>query len=90
MLAEHSWLGVSYNNGTPEGFIHHPFCPLDYCTSKSKYINLINPDEQCKDNHSGLLCGKCEESLSLVLGSYQCVLTITWLSLFHLHWLVYF
>ena len=66
------WLGVSYNNGTPEGFIHHPFCPLDYCTRESKYINLNNPDEQCKDNHSGLLCGKCKESLSLVLGSYQC------------------
>ena len=66
------WLGVSYNNGTPEGFIHHPFCPLDYCTSKRKYINLNNPDEQCKYNHSGLLCGKCKESLSLVLGSSQC------------------
>ena len=25
------WLNVSYNSGTPEGFIHHPFCPLDYC-----------------------------------------------------------
>ena len=64
------WLGVSYNNGTPEGFIHHPFCPFDYCTSKSKYIN--NPDEQCNINRSGLLCGKCKEGLSLVLGSSQC------------------
>ena len=66
------WLGVSYNNGTPVGFIHHPVCPRDYCTSESKYINLNNPDKQCKDNHSGLLCGKCKESLSLVLGSSQC------------------
>ena len=66
------WLGVSYNNGTLEGFIHHPFCPLDYCTSESKYINLNNPDEQCKYNHSGLLCGKCKESLSRVLGTSQC------------------
>ena len=33
---------------------------------------MNNPDEQCKDNHSGLLCGKCEESLSHFLGSYQC------------------
>ena len=63
------WLNVSYNNGTPEGFIHHPFCPLDYCTSKSKYNN---PDEQCNINRSGLLCGKCKENLSLVLGSSQC------------------
>ena len=66
------WLGVSYNNGTPVGFTHHPFCPLDYCTSENKDINLNNPDEQCVFNRSGLLCGKCKEGLSLVLGSSQC------------------
>ena len=66
------WLNVSYNNGTPEGFIHHPFCPLDYCTSETMYINLNDPDKQCNFNHSGLLCGKCKEGLSLVLGSSQC------------------
>ena len=66
------WLGVSYNNGTPEGFIHHPFCPLDYCTTEREYINLNHPDEQCSFKRSGLLCGKCKEGLSLVLGSSQC------------------
>ena len=66
------WLGVLYNNGTPEGFLHHPFCPLDYCTTESKYINLRDPDKQCNVNRSGDLCGKCKEGLSLVLGSSQC------------------
>ena len=66
------WLNVSYNSGTPEGFIHHPFCPLDYCTTESKDINLKDPDEQCDVNRSGLLCGKCKEGLSVVLGSSQC------------------
>ena len=67
------WLhGVSYNNGTPEGFIHHPFCPLDYCTTEREYINLNHSDEQCSFKRSGLLCGKCKEGLSLVLGSSQC------------------
>ena len=66
------WLGVSYNNETTEGFIHHRYCPLDYCTRESEYINLNNPDKQCNSNHSGLLCGKCKEGLSLVLGSSQC------------------
>ena len=66
------WLNVSYNSGTPEGFIHHPFCPLDYCTTENKYINLKDPDKQCNVNRSGLLCGKCKEELSLVLGSSQC------------------
>ena len=66
------WLGVSYNKGTSEGFIHHPFCPLDYCTTESKYINLRDPDKQCNVNRSGLLCGKCKEGFSLVLGTSQC------------------
>ena len=66
------WLGVSYNNETFEGFIHHDHCPLDYCTSESKYINMKNSDEQCNFKHSGLLCGKCKEGLSRVLGSSQC------------------
>ena len=66
------WLGVSYNNGTPEGFIHHPFCPLDYCTTEREYINLNHPDEQCSFKRSGLLCGKCKEGFSIVLGSSQC------------------
>ena len=66
------WLGISYNNGTPEGLIHHPYCPFDYCTTESKYINLNNSNEQCSFNHSGLLCGKCIEGLSLVLGSSKC------------------
>ena len=66
------WLNISYNSGTPEGFIHHPFCPLDYCTTENKYINLRDPDKQCNVNRSGLLCGKCKEGLSLVLGSSQC------------------
>ena len=66
------WLGVSYNNGTPEGFIHHRYCLFDYCTSENKYINLNNPDQQCNFNRSGLLCGKCKKQLSLVLGNSEC------------------
>ena len=66
------WLGVSFSNGTLEGFIHHRYCPLDYCTSESKYINLNNPEKQCNHNRSGVLCGRCMEGLSLVLGSSQC------------------
>ena len=66
------WLNASYNSGTPEGFIHHPFCPLGYCTTETKYINLKDPDKQCNDNRSGLLCGECKQGFSLVLGSSQC------------------
>ena len=66
------WLGVALNNGTPEGFIHHRYCPLDYCIREDKHINLKHPDDQCSFNRSGLLCGQCRRGLSLVLGSSQC------------------
>ena len=66
------WLGVALNNGTPEGFIHHSYCPLDYCIREDKHINLKHPDDQCSFNRSGLLCGQCRRGLSLVLGSSQC------------------
>ena len=66
------WLGVALNNGTPEGFIHHRYCPLDYCIREDKHINLKHPDDQCSFNRSGLLCGQCRRGLSLMLGSSQC------------------
>ena len=66
------WLGIALNNGTPEGFIHHRYCPLDYCIREDKHINLKHPDDQCSFNRSGLLCGQCRRGLSLVLGSSQC------------------
>ena len=36
-------------------------------------IDLENPDDQCAFNHSGTLCGGCQEGLSLALGSSQCI-----------------
>ena len=66
------WLGVALNNGTHEGYIHHRYCPLDYCIREDKRINLKHPDDQCSSNRSGLLCGQCRRGLSLVLGSSQC------------------
>ena len=55
-----------------KGYIHHRYGPLDCCTSESKHINMHSPDKQCNYNRSGLLCGKCKENLSVVLGSSQC------------------
>ena len=66
------WLGVALNNGTLDGFIHHRYCPLDYCIREDKRISLKHPDDQCSFNRSGLLCGQCRRGLSLTLGSSQC------------------
>ena len=48
-------------------------CPYDYCTIKTINISLNNTDEQCAFHHTGTLCGKCEDGLSLILGSSRCL-----------------
>ena len=49
-------------------------CPFDYCLLKSDiHFNLSDSaDKQCSHNRAGTLCGKCQEGLSLVLGSSGC------------------
>ena len=81
------WIGCSqqYNNNTRLntsittlsddicGVLLHLHCPLGYCKQKVVKLNLKFPDLQCAFNHSGVLCGKCQEGLSLALGSSQCL-----------------
>ena len=72
-----SW--ITYVNVTdPPGYVIHSNCPFDYCQppSKSVNINLNHPngaDTQCAYNHRGILCGACQEHLSLSLGSSRCL-----------------
>ena len=63
------WVG--YDNDS--GLILHPHCPLDYCLSEETHLAVDDSDKQCNYNRSGLLCGRCSESLSLVLGSSRCI-----------------
>ena len=63
------WVG--YDNQADE-LILHPQCPFDYCVNDTVVFPLNNTDSQCANNRSGLLCGKCKESYSLVLGSSHC------------------
>ena len=63
------WVG--YDNSSHK-LILHPYCPFDYCVKDPKVFPLNNTDVQCKYSRSGLLCGRCKEGYSLVLGSHQC------------------
>ncbi len=72
------WIHVS----PVEGIIVHNSCPLDYCLNKDIALNLTIPDEQCAFNRSGILCGKCQEGSSQVLGTSKCSFcSNTWLLL---------
>ena len=50
----------------------HNSCPYDYCIHEEKSVDLSEPDEQCKFKRSGVLCGDCPASLSVVLGTSNC------------------
>ena len=63
------WVG--YDNQSDE-LILHPHCPFDYCVNDTVVFPLNNTDSQCANNRSGLLCGMCKESYSLVLGTSRC------------------
>ena len=70
-----SW--IAYTNETdPPGFLINPNCPFDYCHSQDKKVIFSLPtevDKQCAYNRTGVLCGACQENLSLSLGSSRCL-----------------
>ena len=66
---EQFWIGYDDQS---HGLILHPHCPFDYCVSHTTVFPLNNTDMQCAPNRSGLLCGRCKEGYSLVLGTSQC------------------
>ena len=48
-------------------------CPLDYCKLTNAKFSLTDPDPQCALNRTGILCGSCQDGLSLALGSNNCI-----------------
>ena len=53
--------------------IHQGGCPFDYCMNNAINVTLNNPNVQCDNNHSGIVCGACKENFSLALGSLNCL-----------------
>ena len=63
------WVGYDHK------LILHSHCPFDYCINDAVVFSLNsteNTDVQCAHNRSGLLCGRCKEGYSRVLGTYRC------------------
>ena len=53
--------------------LYHEHCLPEYCKTSPVYFNATNPDAQCANNHSGILCGGCKEGFSIALGSSKCL-----------------
>ena len=68
------WMMAIYDNSSYQGLLlHDARCPFDYCVETAVDINLEDPDIQCNHNHSGILCGSCQDGLSLALNSLHCL-----------------
>ncbi len=63
------WIGVRSEELI---LLTHSHCPNSYCRSQEVEFSLANLDAQCALNHSGVLCGGCQEGLALLLGSPKC------------------
>ena len=63
------WIG--YKNDS-DCLIVYQNCPFDYCNDNTIHFKVTSPNTQCLSNRSGLLCGQCDDRLSLMLGSNQC------------------
>ena len=68
------WVMALYDNFSYHGLIlYQAGCPFDYCVETATEVMLNNSDVQCNHNHSGMICGACQDELSLALGSLHCL-----------------
>ena len=65
--SNYSWVGYSSSGA----LAYFGQCALDYCTG-SESVDLRYPDDQCYNNHSGVLCTGCMSGLSQVFGRPLC------------------
>ena len=68
------WVNATFNEGHSTGIMYNRFCPLLYCKSGNKTVNIgDDPSKQCASNRTGILCGACKDSFSLAIGSSRCI-----------------
>jgi len=53
-------------------FIMHD-CIIDYCLPGVTSLNLSSPNDQCRNNRGGILCGGCRHGYSRVFGTSRCM-----------------
>ena len=67
---ENSWLGaIAHENASDAVFVSS--CPINYCNSIEN-VDLTVDSQVCAEGRVGILCGRCNNSLSVVFGSSEC------------------
>ena len=66
-----SWISATTHNNS---YTYHIslYCPFHYCLPHSSHLTLSTPNSQCQFDRSGLLCGHCQQGLSVVFSSSYC------------------
>eukprot|EP00731_Ephydatia_muelleri_P007271 Em0003g1519a len=62
------WIGLLQNGAEALATT----CPLDYCNSNDRAINLQSPNSICNGGREGVLCGRCPAGQSVVFGTIEC------------------
>ena len=69
-----AWVMITDIDNQTGGILISRQCPSSKCLPGAKQIDVINnPNSQCAFNHTGWLCGGCEENFSLAIGSSRCL-----------------
>ena len=69
-----TWIGFNahLDNSSETGVVFSEHCPHGYCLPRDVYLSADDPDIQCADNRTGVLCGQCVKNYSVTLGSQKC------------------
>ncbi len=62
-----NWIGRDIENR----YLQAP-CIRDFCDPFNSVVSLAEPDTQCRNNRSGMLCGDCANGFSRILGGTGC------------------
>ena len=66
-----TWIGFNAHS-IETGVVFSEHCPHGYCLPRDVYLSADDPDIQCADNRTGVLCGQCVKNYSLTLGGQKC------------------
>ena len=64
-----SWIGVTKDQ---MDYMYKPDCVSYYCSYNTFFMQLSNPDVQCLNNRTGLICGHCPTDMDAMFGSLRC------------------
>ena len=70
-ISHNSGVWIGFDNSTNNTIVSKS-CPFDYCIHGRVTFGIFDEEKQCAFHRSGVLCGKCADGYSLLLGTNEC------------------